>query len=259
MASATQSAATPAAPGGGLKEWFWRGNALAAAKAAPKASSLRRERLRRARLAAELADRTINPAEPLRDGSALPLAISLYREAAYWALIAHDDSSEKATMTELLAAGRYHKPSLSDADFELVRSTLADKSFVETAEDRADVLCREADLCQAFVHGLIHSELDADDRVTSVLVQRWVRVGVVVLILLGILYALNAAVQSAMRGRTWRSGGRGSRAARLTTAIRRIWNAVALAARCSSTPPRKTNRGSRSTSARRRNSRASKW
>jgi hypothetical protein len=106
MASATQSAATPTATGGGLKEWFWRGNALAAAKAAPKASSLRRERLRRARLAAELADRTIDPAEPLRDGSALPLAISLYREAAYWALSAHDDSSEKATMAELLAAGR---------------------------------------------------------------------------------------------------------------------------------------------------------
>ena len=200
MASATQSAATPAATGGGLKEWFWRGHALAAAKAAPKASSLRRERLRRARLAAELADRTIDPAEPLRDGSALPLAISLYREAAYWALIAHDDSSEKASMAELLAAGRYQKPSLSDADFELVRSTLADKTFVETAEDRADVLCREADLCQAFVHGLIHSELDADDRVTSVLVQRWVRVGVVVLMLLGVVYALNAAVQGAIRG-----------------------------------------------------------
>ncbi|MET0391475.1 MAG: discoidin domain-containing protein [Polyangiales bacterium] len=185
---------------GGLKEWFWRGSALQAAKAAPKPSSLRRERLRRARLAAELADRTIDPAEPLRDGSALPLAISLYREAAYWALLAQSDAPATPSIRELLDAGTYTKPSLSEADLAVVRSALAEKTFVETAEDRNDVLCREADLSQAFVHGLIHSELEAEDRVTGVLVQRWVRIGVLFAIIIGAALALNGALQRTIQG-----------------------------------------------------------
>jgi hypothetical protein len=193
-AQATETPGSPPnlqAPGqGGIKEWFWRGQALAAAKAAPKASSLRRERLRRARLAAELGDRTIDPAEPLRDGSALPLAITLFREAAYWALLSHSDAEGSPSTQELLDGGKYPKPALSDADVALLRKTLVDKSFVETAEDRADVLCKEADLAQAFVHGLIQSELDAEDKVTNVLVQRWVRVGILAALIGAVLFSL---------------------------------------------------------------------
>jgi hypothetical protein len=197
-AQATSSAAHPAP--GGIKEWFWRGNALERAKTAPKASSLRRERLRRARLAAELADRTIDPAEPLRDGSSVPLAISLYREAAYWALLAHSDATEPPTMKDLVAAGNFPKPALSDDDLATVRATIADKTFVDAAEDRADVVCREADLCQAFVHGLIQSELDAEDQVTTVLVQRWVRVGLVLCVVAAALFMGNSALQHALQG-----------------------------------------------------------
>jgi hypothetical protein len=200
MASAQATSSAAASAPGGIKEWFWRGNALERAKTAPKASSLRRERLRRARLAAELADRTIDPAEPLRDGSSVPLAISLYREAAYWALLAHSDATELPTMRDLMAAGNFPKPSLSDDDFATVRATLADKTFVEAAEDRADVVCREADLCQAFVHGLIQSELDAEDQVTTVLVQRWVRVGLVACALGVALFMGNSTLQRAMQG-----------------------------------------------------------
>lgn len=215
-AQATQTAASSSAgPGqGGIKEWFWRSNALQRAKTAPKASSLRRERMRRARLAAELADRTIDPAEPLRDGSPVPLAISLYREAAYWALLAHSDATELPTMRDLLAGGNFPKPSLSDEDFATVRSALAEKTFVEAAEDRADVSCREADLCQAFVHGLIQSELDAEDQVTTVLVQRWLRVGLVALVVGGVLFAANNALQRALQGpdlaanKSWRASSK---------------------------------------------------
>jgi hypothetical protein len=151
-AQATESSASsnvgPAFPGG-LLEWFWRGSALRTAKTAPKASTLRRERLRRARLAAELADRTIDPAEPLRDGSAVPLAITLFREAAYWALLAKSEADDKPSLRELLDAGKYPKPAMNEDDFALVRKALVDKTFAETADDRADTLCRDADLCQA--------------------------------------------------------------------------------------------------------------
>jgi hypothetical protein len=212
MASA-QATESPAqalgpAPSNGLLEWFWRGNALQTAKAAPKTSSLRRERLRRARLAAELADRTIDPAEPLRDGSAVPLAVSLFREAAYWSLLAKSElhTEGKPSLAELLDAGKYPKPALSDDDFALVRKALVDKSFVETAEDRADTQCRDADLLQAFVHGLVQSELDADDTVTSVLVQRWVRTGLLVLLVLGLLFAVVSSARKAMQGPDLLSG-----------------------------------------------------
>jgi len=190
-----------AANPGGLVEWFWRGNALRTAKAAPKTSSVRRERLRRARLAAELADRTIDPAEPLRDGSALPLAITLYREAAYWALLAARDEAEGApSLRELFEGKTGAQFALSDADFAAVRSVLAEKTFVETAEERTEVLCKQADLSQAFVHGLIQSELDASDRVTTVLVQRWVRVGTAAAALAVALFLTFGAVQRALQG-----------------------------------------------------------
>ncbi|MEY4582148.1 MAG: hypothetical protein RL701_6851 [Pseudomonadota bacterium] len=193
------SAQAGANPGGPI-EWFWRGNALQSAKAAPKASSLRRERLRRARLAAELADRTIDPAEPLRDGSALPLAITLFREAAYWALLAYSDTQATPSMRELLEAGEYDRPGLDDADFALVRTVLADHTFVDTAEVRTDELCRQADLAQAFVHGLLQGQRAVEDHVTSVLVQRWLRVGTLGLILAVGLYVLYGAVHRAMQG-----------------------------------------------------------
>lgn len=205
MASA-QASESPASstvlatPSGGLLEWFWRGGALQTAKGAPKASSLRRERLRRARLAAELADRTIDPAEPLRDGSAVPLAVSLFREAAYWALLAKSESDDKPSLRELLEAGKFPKPAMSEDDFALVRKALVDKTFVETADDRSDTACRDADLCQAFVHGLVQSELDAEDRVTSVLVQRWLRMGILAAIALAALFMVSNSLRRAMQG-----------------------------------------------------------
>src|SRR5262245_31945466 len=76
---------------GGLLEWLWRSAALRAARARVNPSGLRRERLRRARLASELADGMLSSDDLLEAGSALSvaLAVSLYREAAYWSVAAH--------------------------------------------------------------------------------------------------------------------------------------------------------------------------
>src|SRR5437870_3277627 len=43
--------------------------------------------LSRARLAGELADRVMDPVDPLRAGPATALALDLYRQAIYWALL----------------------------------------------------------------------------------------------------------------------------------------------------------------------------
>jgi hypothetical protein len=199
---------------GTVKEWFWRGHALKDAKSASKASATSRERLRRSRLAAEFAGRMIDPAEPWYDGSALPLAISLYREAAYWVLLAHSDAEAPTTLRELLATGNYPIGNLSEADVAVVKGVLGEKTFVETADESGDALRRQAVLCRTFVHGLIRSELAADRNVTRVLVQRLLRLGVVALAVLGVMLAVNAVVQRAIRGpdlaagKSWRSSSK---------------------------------------------------
>jgi hypothetical protein len=210
-ATATQS---PSADASSVKEWFWRGHALKDAKAASTVSSLRRERLRRARLAAEFAGRMIDPAEPLYDGSALPLAISLYREAAYWVLLAQTDATELPALRDLLAAAPAANSELSDTDVALVKDVLGEKTFVQTADEPEDVLRSQALACRTYVNGLVRSELAADRRVTRVLQQRLLRIGIVLLAVGAALFAVTTGLQRAVRGpdlaagKTWRASSK---------------------------------------------------
>jgi hypothetical protein len=218
MAAAERTEAAGPTAGGnpsvGVMEWLWRSHALDVAKAAPRPSTLRRERLRRSRLAAELADRAVDPAEPLRDGSSLPLAISLYREAAYWGLLAHSNLPGSPSLAEVHAAAQYPQPLLAADELGVVRSALLDKTFVDTAGDRPEILCREADLLQAFVHALINSEIDEQDKVATVLIQRWVRVAILLFFILCGLFAATLAVRRGLQGpdlalgKPWRASSR---------------------------------------------------
>jgi F5/8 type C domain len=210
-ATVTQSHST-AAPS--VKEWFWRGDALKDAKAASTVSSLRRERLRRARLAAEFAGRMIDPAEPLYDGSALPLALSLYREAAYWVLLSRRDDTELPTLHDLLAGADAASAELSDVDLALVKDVLGEKTFVQSADEPEDELRRQALASRTFVNGLIRGELAADRRVTRLLQQRVVRIGIVTLAVGAALFAVTAGLQRALRGpdlaagKAWRASSK---------------------------------------------------
>lgn len=199
--TAPELSQSQAARTGGVKEWFWLGNALQDAKSASAVTATSRERLRRARLAAEFAGRMIDPAEPWYDGSALPLAISLYREATFWVLLAQSENEEQTTtLRELLATQKYATANLSDADVELVKKVLGEQTFVQTADESPDALRREAVLCRTFVHGLIRTELAADRRVSRVLLQRLLRIGAVVVLALAVILGLNAVVKRALRG-----------------------------------------------------------
>ncbi len=183
-----------------VKEWFWRSDALKDAKSASSLSEVRRERLRRARLAAEFAGRMIDPAEPWYDGSALPLAISLYREAAYWVLLSHSEASEPQTLRELVAATNFGSSGLSPAEVALLKDALVEKTFIETADEPVDVLRRQAVAARTFVQGLIRDELAAHRRVSQLLLQRLLRVGVVALAIAAVVIAGYSAIQRALRG-----------------------------------------------------------
>jgi hypothetical protein len=189
-------------PKAGVWEWLWRSATLAAARQDAQRTALRRERLRRAQLAAELADRAFELGDPLRAGSSLPLALSLYREAAYWALLAQSDAAAVASLRAAFEAApdAAARSGLRPEELAEVRAALADKTFVASADDRSEVQQGDAELSQRFVRALIDGNPVGIDRVGNALVQRAVRSGSALLTLLVALFAAKLGIESALRG-----------------------------------------------------------
>lgn len=103
----------------------------------------------RARLAGQVADRTLWPADPLSGGRGEAIACGLYREAVYWALLAQRERgaegaqashSATGTSSELLALWDASDSALLSraaggaAAAQSLRAELAARSFVEFAE-----------------------------------------------------------------------------------------------------------------------------
>ena len=188
----------------GRFEWIWRGGALKEARARlGERSALELARLQRARAALELADRAFDPIDPLRAGSSVGLSLSLYREAAYWALLAQDKA---LAATSLRAA-------LEQADQELLqaavggqdallslRKVLVEKDFVATAEDLEETQRKEAALAKDFVHALVDHKLDTEARVGQLLLQRWTRTVLASLLTLAIVLGSWFAFQQLSKG-----------------------------------------------------------
>ncbi|HEY2736709.1 MAG TPA: hypothetical protein VGI70_22065, partial [Polyangiales bacterium] len=195
----------------GVWEWLWRSRALDAARRRERLTGLRRERMRRAQLAAEMAERAIEPGDPLRAGPSLPLALSLYRQAVYWALLAFHDHGAPPTLREALASTREQKLDLSADELVQARAALIDKTFIETADDRSEVQKSDADACRSFVRALLDANPIAHDRVGTFLVQRAIRSSIAFLTFVMIAVAIAIGIRDAIRGpdlargRPWRS------------------------------------------------------
>ena len=171
-------------------EWFWRGAALAKARAgANELPAGERQALERALAATELADRSYDPVDPLRAGSSLALSVSLYREAAYWGLRAQSEAYRGASLAALLdnvpADFLTHAAGGAEA-LEAVRHALVERTFVETAEFSAELLARDALEVRNFAHALVGMKSGPSRRVGAVLLQRAARLlglGVVLAVL----------------------------------------------------------------------------
>ncbi|HEX4353990.1 MAG TPA: discoidin domain-containing protein [Polyangiales bacterium] len=208
---ASTALSSPQSSGGGAWEWLWRARTIAAARRRERLTGLRRERLRRAQLAAEMAERAIEPGDPLRAGSSLPLALSLYRQAAYWALLAFHDHNAPPTLREALASTREQKLDLSADELAQARNALIDKSFVETADDRSEVQKSDAEVSQRFVRALLEANPVAHDRVGAFILQRAIRSSIAFVLSLVLALAIAIGIRDAIRGpdlargRPWRS------------------------------------------------------
>jgi F5/8 type C domain len=165
----------------GLVEWFWRSLELENARRAEhEASEPTRVRSRHALAAAELASRVLVGADPLRAEPGYWLATTLYREAAYWALLAQDETASADTLAEALAEAP--RPLLlfaaggEDQLETLQRVLLAERPALAADQDLA-VQKRDARLTQQFVDALLQLRLGGARHVHRVLLQRWVRTG----------------------------------------------------------------------------------
>ena len=192
-------------PRGGLWEWVWRSRALRVARATAKAGELERLRLRRAHLAAELAQRALEPVEPLAAGSGRAVAISLYREAATWALLARANDAGPISLRELFASQSelLARTGLSEAELSSVREALAEKTFLQTADDSLAQLARDSELCRSFVRALLagtEGAVEDAGGVGGVLAQRWLRGAAALAVLLLIGLAAASGIRSVWRG-----------------------------------------------------------
>jgi hypothetical protein len=209
--SSTQTAALHTQRSNGLWEWLWRSSAVRSTRA--RSDERKRAQWKRAQLAAEFADRALAGKDTLTAGSSLPLALSLYREAAHWATLAQLDGAAPAPLREAQRRGPLADPSasgLSTDELATARAALADKTFVETADDAPEVQRREALLAQKYVRALVEEGAAVHD-VTPLLVQRFVRSALallaltLVLVLVGIGSVQLYRGPDLARGRAWRT------------------------------------------------------
>jgi hypothetical protein len=199
---------------GRVFEWFWRGDKLRQARRSVEAASdIERARLRHARAAFELAGRVLEPVDPLSSEPAYWLATLLYREAAYWALLAQSDSASGSDLASAFAeCPRALLLFAADGEEGLlaIERILIARGSVEDVEERLETQRLDAVIARAFVDALIQNKLASTERVRWVVLERWLRTGVAAALLLGAIIGVAVLVRNATRppdlaqGKPWR-------------------------------------------------------
>jgi hypothetical protein len=210
--------ATPAASATaprGFFEWIWRGKSLRLARSFRRQLPfIEQTRLKHALTALELADRAYDPVDPLRAGSSLGLSISLYREAVYFALLAHDErfsGADLATLFSTLPQDLLQFAAGGAEELRAVKLALVERSFVQTAELPIEALPRDAKLAREFAHALVRAKLAPETRVGSLLLQRAVRSFFFALLTVAVIVGGIVAVQrltakpDLAAGKPWRA------------------------------------------------------
>jgi hypothetical protein len=175
----------------GFFEWFWRGKSLRIARAfRTRLPLVEQTRLKHALTALELADRAYDPVDPLRTGSSLALSISLYREAAYYALLAQSESfagHDLAALFATLPNDLLEFAAGGEQELRAVKLALVERTFVETAELPQETLPADAAAAREFAHALVRRKLAPEARVGSLLLQRGIRSFGLAVLLVGCL------------------------------------------------------------------------
>jgi hypothetical protein len=203
----------------GVWEWFWRGRALEEARGLEpewqRQAGPERESLRRADLAAELAERALDPVDPLRAGSGAQLALSLQRQAIYWLLVARNGAaaSSLGAAWDAAPAGLLLGVCGSEAELAHLRAILVGRSFIEDAGESTDRALEQGRLVQRFIRALLLA-LSPKRRAQHALWLRWSRSGSLALLVLALLTAGYVAYRRATQaedlahGKPWRASSK---------------------------------------------------
>ena len=175
-----------------LNEWLWRSEALGRARAAlaPSSEAVARA-TRQAVLLVEVARRVAEPAEALPPGSRADVMLGLHRDAVFWALAARrpDLSGElpplaalwdEARSADLVAAAK------TPAALATLRALLVDRARLAAGTATDDDAALARGFAEALVAGLEAPRRDVD----RLLVQRWLRVGLVLAAVLALVYGI---------------------------------------------------------------------
>jgi hypothetical protein len=173
-------------------EWVVQKSALREARAAVIPAGDRRDRaICQARLLLEVARRVTDPGEGFPSGSRPSVRLGLYRQAAYWTLVASrradaQPPSDLAGVWSDADPGRLRRAARDDVSLAMLKQLLADAS----PPDSLEVPAHEADRARDFVQALF-DEIDFPRRrVERTLAKRWSRLalcaGLLVLAVLGV-------------------------------------------------------------------------
>ncbi len=196
--NASPSAAGEATTPGGFFEFFSRRRSLKAARAELiRIVGTEAPRLGRAHLFAELADRTLDPVDPLRAGSGAGPALSLYRQAAYFALIGQDDALDVLDVPDLAQAFERTRPETllfaagGEAGLREIRRVLVDKGYAQDAFEPDERLAEQARSARSFVYALLRVKLGSTRKIARLQLQRWVRSSLLLAFVVGVALLVN--------------------------------------------------------------------
>jgi hypothetical protein len=215
MAPPTASTIDRAAAGRpGWGEWFWRSRRLEQARrAAHEGSEWERSHLRHALAAAELAGRVLDGTDPLRAEPGYWLAISLYREATYWLLLAQRRAPRAAGLVEAFEASPRSLLEFAAGGAErlqAVRDVLLASDAQALPEADIAVQRERASLVREFVAALVRVSEQPDVALQRVIVERWLRTAAAVAASIALVVGAVLLLRSATRppdlalGKPWR-------------------------------------------------------
>lgn len=206
---------TPEVSRGSALEWLTRRTTLEEARSRVRDRPPTKQRaLRLACLAEEGAERALNPVDPFRHGPGTALALSLYQEALYWALLAQPDAPDSPDLPAAWAAAPREvlTPLVTSLEsLDLIEQHLVRSSFPRHADLPEEKLRRVALQARALVGALLEQAEGAEREVSRVHLQRWLRSLVVLVALVAVVFG---AFQGAQRltagpnlavGRAWRA------------------------------------------------------
>jgi F5/8 type C domain len=199
-------------------EWFWRGTALARARAGATPVALETaELLRRARLSAEAARRALEPSPPFDDGPADAVASELYGHAIDWLIRAQLGATragaERSSLLASLDRSLLERAGIAPAELSDPQGFWRERNHVELAEltpAQQGELARRSQRCAEALLAAANAPLRA---LNELRYQRALRVGglglVLVVLGLGSRPLAQALETDLARGKAWRASSIG--------------------------------------------------